>query len=105
MFVAPEAEFDNIENIKKAVEVGAGIALLPEPTLRRESHAGTLVAVPLDGCRFVRPLAIIHRAASTSSRGGAWFMELLRNPETHELNSETNHKAAPGRNARVKKKV
>ena len=29
-------EFDNIENIKKAVELGAGVALLPEPTLRRE---------------------------------------------------------------------
>src|SRR5437660_3390044 len=28
-------EFDNIENIKKAVESDLGIALLPEPTLRR----------------------------------------------------------------------
>ena len=36
-------EFDNIENIKKAVEIGAGVALLPEPTLRREVQAGTLV--------------------------------------------------------------
>ena len=33
-------EFDNIENIKKAVEIGAGIALLPEPTLRHEVQAG-----------------------------------------------------------------
>ena len=29
-------EFDNIENIKKGIEIGAGIGLLPEPTLRRE---------------------------------------------------------------------
>ena len=36
-------EFDNIENIKQAVAIGAGVALLPEPTLRREvrgRHAG-----------------------------------------------------------------
>src|SRR6516225_2778121 len=49
-------EFDNIENIKKAVEVSAGVALLPEPTLRREVQGGSLVAVPLAGCRLVRPL-------------------------------------------------
>ena len=32
-------EFDNIENIKKAIEIGAGVALLPEPTLRQELEA------------------------------------------------------------------
>src|SRR5947207_9834901 len=44
-------EFDNIENIKKAVENGAGLALLPEPTLRQELQAGTLLAVRLEGAR------------------------------------------------------
>src|SRR5262249_56114681 len=39
-------EFDNIENIKKAVEIGAGGALLPEPTLRREVQRGTPPAPP-----------------------------------------------------------
>src|SRR5262249_41418443 len=37
--VAVEHEFDNIENIKKAVEID-GVALLPEPTLRRGGGAG-----------------------------------------------------------------
>src|SRR5271156_2715829 len=40
-------EFDNLENIKKAVELGAGVAILPEPTLQREVVAQTLVARPL----------------------------------------------------------
>src|SRR3954454_2954578 len=35
-------EFDNIENIKRAVEIPAGVAILPEPTLTREVEAGTL---------------------------------------------------------------
>src|SRR5205085_9948489 len=41
------AEFDSIENIKQAVLVGAGVAILPEPTIRREVKARTLAAVPL----------------------------------------------------------
>ena len=59
------AEFDNIENIKQAVEDGDGVAILPEPTVRREAQRKTLVKVPIrpvDGePPFVRPLSIIHR--------------------------------------------
>ncbi len=54
-------EFDNIENIKKGVEVSGGVSLLPEPTLRQELQAGTLRVLHLEGPRFVRPLGIIHR--------------------------------------------
>ncbi len=71
-------EFDNIENIKKAVEVSAGVALLPEPTLRREVAAGTLVAVPLSGVDFVRPLGIIQRRQQRLSSAAQLFIELLR---------------------------
>src|SRR5262249_55673063 len=77
-------EFDNIENIKKAVEID-GIALLPEPTLHREVQAGTLVALPLVGDRFVRPLGIIqsrhHKLSATARR----FLDLLRQPEDGAL--------------------
>ncbi len=76
--VAVALEFDNIENIKKAVEVSAGVALLPEPTLRREVEAGTLVAVPLAGADFVRPLGIIHRRQQRLSSAARHFVELLR---------------------------
>ena len=50
-------EFDNIETIKRAIEIGAGISLLPEPTVAREIDAGTLVQIP-------------HRQASRSC--GRW---------------------------------
>jgi DNA-binding transcriptional LysR family regulator len=75
------AEFDNVETIKKGVEVAAGVALLPEPTLRREVQAGTLVAVPLFGCRFVRPLGILHRRQPKPSASALRFVELLRHPD------------------------
>src|SRR6059058_4691469 len=75
------AEFDSIENIKQAVSIGAGVAILPEPTIRREVKARTLVAVPLFGCDFTRPLAIIHRRGQRLSSAAKHFMELLLEPE------------------------
>ena len=38
--------FDNIENIKRAVEIGAGISILPLATVRREVEHGFLKAIP-----------------------------------------------------------
>jgi DNA-binding transcriptional LysR family regulator len=73
--------FDSIENIKKAIEIAAGVALLPEPTLRREVQAGTLVARPLLGCRFVRPLGIIHRRHHKLSSTAAGFLNLLQHAD------------------------
>jgi DNA-binding transcriptional LysR family regulator len=78
--VIVEHEFDNIENIKKAVEID-GVALLPEPTLRREVEARTLVALPLAGRRLVRPLGIIHRRFFRPSPSAQRFLELLRQPD------------------------
>jgi DNA-binding transcriptional LysR family regulator len=70
--------FDNIENIKQAVAIGAGVALLPEPTIRREVQARTLVAVPLAGSGLVRPVGIIHRRRHKLSLAAQRFLELLR---------------------------
>jgi len=70
-------EFDNIENIKQAVAVNAGIALLPEPTVRREVENRSLLALPLFGQRFTRPLGIIHRRRQRLSGTARRFIELL----------------------------
>ena len=71
-------EFDNIETIKRAVEIGAGISLLPEPTIAREIEAGTLVQVPLDGQPLTRPLGIIHRRDRKLSETAQQFIQLLQ---------------------------
>ncbi len=87
------AEFDSIENIKQAVSIGAGVALLPEPTVRREVKARTLVAVPLFDCRFTRPLAIIHRRGQRLSPAAKRFMEMLLDTEAagHRLNGHARN--------------
>jgi DNA-binding transcriptional LysR family regulator len=70
-------EFDNIENIKKAIEIGAGVALLPEPTLRQELKAGTLRARPVEGGGLVRPLGIIHRRRMRLGHAALGLIDLL----------------------------
>jgi DNA-binding transcriptional LysR family regulator len=92
------AEFDNIENIKQAVSIGAGVALLPEPTVRREVKARSLVALPLFDCAFTRALAIIHRRGQRLSTAANRFMELLLEPEAARNGQPRN--GSPARSAK-----
>ena len=71
-------EFDNIETIKRAIELDVGVGLLPRTTVTREIEAGTLVAVPLAADEFVRPLGIIYRRTKEFGATARRFMELLR---------------------------
>jgi len=70
--------FDNVETIKRAVEVGIGVSLLPEPTVRREVESGTLKQVPLATGELIRPLGIIYRKGKELSGTAQRFIELLR---------------------------
>lgn len=54
-------EFDNIETVKRAVEIDAGVAIVPSSTVQQEVNQGLLKAIGLKGKQFTRPLAIIHR--------------------------------------------
>jgi DNA-binding transcriptional LysR family regulator len=87
-------EFDNIETIKRAVEIGAGISLLPEPTVLREVESGSLVQVPLEGVSLVRPLGIIHRRDRKLSETAQQFIELLKAQATPAA-AVTNGALAP----------
>ena len=54
-------EFDNVETIKQAIISGAGVSLLPAPTIVKEVAIRTLSAVPLNIPELTRPVAAIHR--------------------------------------------
>jgi DNA-binding transcriptional LysR family regulator len=71
-------EFDNIETVKRAIEIGLGAGLLPEPTVKREVEAGTLAAIPLSGCDLVRPIGIIRRRGRELSPAAQRFIEHLQ---------------------------
>ncbi|MBQ16355.1 MAG: transcriptional regulator [Planctomycetaceae bacterium] len=70
-------EFDNCEHIKRAVEAGSGIAILPVPTLRRELSQASLVAVDPDGVDWQRPLGFIHRRNLQPTVAALRFIEML----------------------------
>jgi DNA-binding transcriptional LysR family regulator len=70
-------EFDNIETMKRAIEVDEGIGLLPEPTVAREIALGSLAKIPLADCPLRRPLGIVYRRDRELGTIGQQFVELL----------------------------
>ena len=72
-------EFDNIETVKRAIELDCGVAIVPEATIRQEVTDQTLAAVPLEGNHF-RPLGAIHRKTKVLSPAMKQFIALLKEP-------------------------
>lgn len=54
-------EFDNIETVKRAVEIDAGISIVPESTIVQEITKQTLAVVRLEDGDFFRPLAVVYK--------------------------------------------
>ena len=88
-------EFDNVETIKRAIEIDAGVALLPSPTAAREVEAGTLVVVPLSSDELVRPLGIIFRRGKQLSSTARRFIELLQAEGEQAGQSTASHGNLP----------
>jgi hypothetical protein len=74
-------EFDNTETIKRAVEINAGVAILPRPTVDREVVAGTLVARTIADAELHRPVGIIQRRNKVLGKTARRFMQLLQAEE------------------------
>ena len=72
------AEFDNIETIKRAVEVGFGLAIVPRLSVRDEGRSGQLAVVALAEPEWTRSVGVIHRSDRTLGTAARKFIELLR---------------------------
>ena len=72
-------QFDNIETVKRAVEIDSGVTILPEETLTSEIANQTLASVRLDG-NYSRELAVIHKKGKVLSPAMKKFIELLKKP-------------------------
>ncbi len=77
----PVMEFDNIETVKRAVEIDAGIAIAPQATVAQEVKQGTLASVTLNGTGFNRPLAILHRKGRVLTPAMKKFIKTLTGRE------------------------
>ena len=71
-------EFDNIETVKRAVEIDAGIAIVPESTIAQEVSKQTLAALKLEDGDFFRPLAVIYKKNKVLSPAMKQFIAVLK---------------------------
>jgi DNA-binding transcriptional LysR family regulator len=74
----PVMEFDNIETLKRAVEIGAGVAIVPQTAVVQEIADGTLSQVKLEDSDLERPLAIVHKKNKVLSPAIKQFVALLK---------------------------
>jgi DNA-binding transcriptional LysR family regulator len=72
---------DNVELVKRAVELENAVAIVPQRTVYAEVRGGRLAEAKLDvpSPEIVRPLGVIHRTGEELSAAAREFTELLRN--------------------------
>jgi len=73
-------EFDNIETIKRSVEIGAGVSIVPLLSVQKEVQTGSLVQVFFNEKTFYRQLGAIVRSKQALSPAAHKFIELMKNP-------------------------
>ena len=71
-------EFDNIETVKRAVEIDAGVSIVPQGTVTQEIAKKTLAHVEIADDTFYRPLAVVHKKSKVLSPAMREFMDILK---------------------------
>ena len=76
--IEPIMEFDNVETVKRAVEINAGIAVVPHSTVAREEAQGTLKVLKFKNRTYKRPIALIYRKGRILTPAVKKLIELLK---------------------------
>ena len=71
-------EFDNIETVKRAVEIDAGISIVPRSPVAQEVTKKTIAMVEIEDEQFYRPLAAVHKKSKVLSPAMKEFLALLK---------------------------
>lgn len=71
-------EFDNIETVKRAVEIDAGVAIVPQGTVAQEIAKQSLAQVTFEDGEFYRPLAALHKKTKILSPAMKQFLAMLK---------------------------
>jgi len=80
----PLHEFDQVEMVKRVVEMDAGIAILPEAIVWEEVAGRRLAAVPFAGGGHTEPLAVIYRRTRPLSSAMKNLIKVLKEPEPEQ---------------------
>jgi len=71
-------EFDNVETVKRAVEIDAGVSIVPLGTVTQEISKQTLAAVEIEDGEFFRPLAALYKKNKVLSPAMKQFLAILK---------------------------
>lgn len=74
-----DVELPSLEAIKRFVERGNGVALVPRLTVAAELAAGALVSIQIPELSMERRLRLVTRRRSALSHAGAAFLEVVQN--------------------------
>jgi LysR family transcriptional regulator, transcriptional activator of the cysJI operon len=74
----PVREFEELELVKRAVEVEMGVSILPEATVSTEVANKILVAVPFKNNIYQQPLAVIYRRTKSFPPEMRKFIQCLK---------------------------
>ncbi len=72
-------EFDNVETVKRALEINAGVAIIPRNTVLNETSREQLVTARLDDGNHIRPLSLIHKKSRILTPALRSFIEKMQN--------------------------
>jgi DNA-binding transcriptional LysR family regulator len=94
--VKPEyvMEFDNIETIKRAVEIGLGAAIVPRKSVEIEAARGSLKPIDFEEGTFTRPLAIIYKRGRELAPAVRKFIEVLTSMQ-HDAGAKAQTASSP----------
>lgn len=73
-------EFDNVETVKRALEINAGVAIIPKNTVANETDRKQLVTCQLDEGKHIRPLSLIHKKTRMLTPALRSFIETMLHP-------------------------
>ncbi|MEO8825597.1 MAG: LysR family transcriptional regulator [Chthoniobacterales bacterium] len=70
-------EFDNIETVKRSVEIENGISIVPETAVQAEARSGSLHIVEIDATDMWRPIGALIKRRLSGSHARQKFLHLL----------------------------
>ncbi|MBI1746236.1 MAG: LysR family transcriptional regulator [Acidobacteria bacterium] len=70
-------EYNNIEVVKKTVETGLGISLVPRGVVTQEVKNRTLISLSFSDVNFERPLGIVYRKSKVVTKPMQEFLKIL----------------------------
>jgi DNA-binding transcriptional LysR family regulator len=76
--LVPDMEIDRPEAMKKLVEAGLGVSIMPVMSIAREVEEGSLVVLDTGDISFERQLGLIYRQGQVFSPTVSAFLAILR---------------------------